>query len=155
MAFEKDSSETKDTFMDALEENDFLEEINQLKICLEENKIAIDTLKNHLMENEKHNEKLECEIVSLRKEIEKVKTLNLRFAKGSETLDEIIKVQHSPLLKTGLGYVEESSQSSIPSYLNAAKASQRHFVTQQKKKETTQVKHDHFNSRMNNNRNIN
>ena len=28
----------KDNFMDALEENDFLEEINQLKICLEENK---------------------------------------------------------------------------------------------------------------------
>ena len=38
MAFEKDSSEAKDTFMDALEENDFLEEINNLKICLEEKK---------------------------------------------------------------------------------------------------------------------
>ena len=66
MAFKKDSSEAKDTFMDALEENDFLEEINQLKICLEENKISIDTLKNQLIEKEKHNEKLECEIVSLR-----------------------------------------------------------------------------------------
>ena len=48
--------------MDALEDNDFLEEINQLKTCLEENKISIETLKN-----QKHNEKLECEIVSLRK----------------------------------------------------------------------------------------
>ena len=28
MAFEKDSTEGKDTFVDALEENDFLEEIN-------------------------------------------------------------------------------------------------------------------------------
>ena len=54
---------------------------------------------------EKHNEKLECEIVSLRKEIEKMKILNIRFAKGFETLDEIIKVQRSPLLKTGLGYI--------------------------------------------------
>ena len=44
--------------MNALEENDFLEEINQLKICLEENKISIDTLKNQLIEKEKHNDKL-------------------------------------------------------------------------------------------------
>ena len=49
MDFENDSSEAKDTFMDALEENDFLEEINHLKICLEENKISIYTLKNHLI----------------------------------------------------------------------------------------------------------
>ena len=134
MDFEKDSS---DTFMDALEENDFLEEINHLKMCLDENKIATDTLKNQLIEKEKKNEKLECEIVSLRKEIEKVKTLNLRFAKGSKTLDEIIKVQHSPLINTGLGYIGESSQSSAPSYLNAAKASLQHSVSQQKNKENT------------------
>ena len=63
-----------------------------------------------------------------------MKTLNLRFAKGSETLDEIIKVQRSPLIKTGLGYIGEYSQYSAPSYLNAAKASQQHFITQQKKK---------------------
>ena len=43
--------------------------------------------------------------MSLRKELEKVKTLNLGFAKGSKTLDEIIKVQRSPLIKTGLGYI--------------------------------------------------
>ena len=67
MAFEKESREEKDTFMDALEDNDFLEEINQLKIHLEENKISIETLKNQLEEKETHNEKLECEVVSLRK----------------------------------------------------------------------------------------
>ena len=79
------------------------------------------------MEKEKHNEKLECEIISLRKEIEKVKTLNLRFSKGSETLDEIIKVQHTPLMKTGLGYIGETSQSeksSATSYINALKENQ-------------------------------
>lgn len=54
--------------------------------------------------------KLECEIVGLGKEIEKTKALNLRFVKGSETLDEIIKVQRSPLIKTGLGYNEEATQ---------------------------------------------
>ena len=52
--------------MDALENNDFFDEINQLKICLEESKIIIETLKNQI-EEEKHNEKLECEVVSLRK----------------------------------------------------------------------------------------
>ena len=59
-------------------------------------------------------------MVSQRKEFEKVKTLNLRFAKGSETLDEIIKVQRSPLIKIGLGYIGESSQASAPNYLKAA-----------------------------------
>ena len=112
--------------MDSLEENDFLDEKNQLKICLEESKIIIETLKNQLEEKEKHNEKLECEVASLRKELEKVKTLNLIFAKGSETLDEIIKVKSSPLMKTSLGYIGESSQSLAPNYLKAATASLQH-----------------------------
>lgn len=109
MAFEKDTSEAKDTFMDGLEENDFLEEITQLKICLEDKKIAIDTLKNQLIEKEKYNEKLECEIVILRKEILKVNTLNIRFAKWYESLHEIIKVQRYPFVKEGIGYIGESS----------------------------------------------
>ena len=75
---------------------------------MEENKVAIDTLKNQLIEKEKHNEKLEFEILSLRKELEKIKTQNIRFSKGYETFDEIIKVQCSPLMKTSLGYNEES-----------------------------------------------
>ena len=75
--------------------------------------------------------------ISLRKEIEKEKTLNLRFSKGTETLDEIIKVQCSPLVKTGLGYIRESSQSSAPRYLNAAKANLQHYVTQPENKETS------------------
>ena len=86
MAFE--SIEENDTFVDALEDNDFLEENNQLKIhleeckiLLEERKITIETLKGQFEEAKKHIEKLECEVVSLRKDFEKVKTLNLRFAK--------------------------------------------------------------------------
>jgi len=71
--------------------------------------------------------------VGLRKEIEKTKALNLRFAKGSETLDEIIKVQRSPLIKTRLGYSEEASQaqkqtqkpSSSKSYLDTARRSEQ------------------------------
>ena len=62
--------------------------------------------------------------------------MNLRFSKGSETLDEIIKVQRSPLIKTGLGYVGESSQYSAPNYLKAAIAILQHSATQQGNKET-------------------
>ena len=53
MAFENDSKEDKDTFMDALEDNDFINENNQLKICLEESKIIIETLKNQIEEEKK------------------------------------------------------------------------------------------------------
>lgn len=56
-----------DDFLDALEEDDFLEEITKLKICLEENNMIIDMLKQQLTEREKHNDKLECEVVGLRK----------------------------------------------------------------------------------------
>ena len=72
--------------------------------------MIIDTLTFQLAEREKYIEKLECEIVGLGKDIEKTKALNLIFAKGSETLDEIIKVQRSPLIKTSLRYTEEASQ---------------------------------------------
>ena len=87
MAFEDDD------FLDAIDEEGLYEEISKLKICLEEKNMIIDTLTHQLAEREKHNEKLECEIVGLRKDLEKTKSLNLRFSKGSETLNEIIKVQ--------------------------------------------------------------
>eukprot|EP00253_Pinus_taeda_P015003 PITA_15003 len=86
MAFEDDD------FMDAIDEEGLYEEISKLKICLEEKNMIIDTLQFQLAESEKHHEKLECEIVGLRKETEKTKALDLRFVKGSEMLDEIIKV---------------------------------------------------------------
>ena len=65
MAFEY--REEKDSFVDALEDNDFLEENNQLKISLEDKNIIIETLENQLEEKEKCNENLECEVASLRK----------------------------------------------------------------------------------------
>eukprot|EP00253_Pinus_taeda_P026900 PITA_26900 len=148
MAYENDN------FLDALEEEDFLEEITKLKICLEEKNTIIDTLIDKLAERERHNENLECEIVGLRKDLEKTKPLNLRFSKGSETLNEIIKVQRSPLIKTGLGYTEESSQSykrsnSTRSYLDAAKTSEQYVNRQKRPKTTHPVNHTQFNPRMN------
>ena len=116
MAFEDDD------YMDAIDVDDFYEEISRLKTCLEEKNVIIDTLQIQLDEQEKYLEKLECEIVGLRKEIEKTKALNLKFVKGSKTLDEIINVQRSPLIKTGLGYNGEASQASTSkSYLDAAR----------------------------------
>eukprot|EP00253_Pinus_taeda_P011091 PITA_11091 len=112
------------------DEDDIYEEISKLKICLEEKNMITDTLTYQLAEREKHNEKLECEIVGLRKDLEKTNALNLRFAKGSETLNEVIKVQCSPLIKTGIGYTEETSQSqklstSTKSSLDATKSSEQ------------------------------
>jgi len=104
MAFEDDD------LLDAINEEGIYEEISKLKVFLEEKNMIIDTLTFQLVEKDKHNEEAECEIVGLRKEIEKTKALNLIFAKGSETLDEIIKVQRSPLINTGLRFSEEASQ---------------------------------------------
>jgi len=123
MAFEDDD------YMDAIDADGLYEEISNLKKKLEEKNVIIDSLQCQLAEREKHHEKLECEIVGLRKEIEKTKAINLRFFKGSETLDEIINVQHSPLIKTGLGYNEEASQVQKPStsksYLDAARRNEK------------------------------
>lgn len=114
-------------FLDALDEDGLYEEISKLKIFLEEKNMIIDTLTFQLAKREKHNEKLECEIVGLRKDVEKTKALNLRLAKGSETLNENIKVQHSPLIKTGLGYTEEAQKPSTSTkiYLDVVKISEQ------------------------------
>ena len=133
-----------DDYMDTVDEEGLYEEISNLKICLEDKNVIIDSLQCQLGEREKHHEKLECEIVSLRKEIEKTKALNLKFVKGSETLDEIINVQRSPLIKTGLGYNGEASQASTSkSYLDAARRSE------QRPNRNHQVNQGQFTSRMN------
>jgi hypothetical protein len=63
-----------------------------------------------------------------------------------------MKVQHSPLIKTGLGYTGESSQPLAPNYLKAVTTSLQGVATQQGNKESLQVRHDHLNSK-NTNRN--
>jgi len=149
MAFEDDD------FLDAIDE----EGLSKFKICLEEKNMIIDTLTFQLAKMEKHNEKLECEIVGLRKDIEKTKALNLRFSKGSKTLDEIIKVQHSPLIKIGLGYTEETSQAQKPStsksYLEAARRSEQVDNRQQRHNEDHQVNQGQLTSRMYRNHQVN
>ena len=111
-----------DDYMDAIDVDYFHEEITKLKRCIEEKNMIIDTLQFQIDEKERHLEKLEGEIVGLRKEIEKTKAINLKFVKGSKTLDEIINVQRSPLNRTSLGYNGETSQASTSkSYLDEQK----------------------------------
>ena len=148
MAYENDD------FLDALEEEYFHEEITKLKICLEEKDMTINTLAHQLAEREKHNESLECEIVGIRKDLPKTKFLNLRFSKGLETINEIIKVKRSPLIKTGLGYTEESYQSQKSSastriYLDAVGTSEQYVNCQRRPKSTHQENHTQFAPRMN------
>eukprot|EP00253_Pinus_taeda_P015448 PITA_15448 len=120
MAFEDDD------YMDAIDVDYFHEEITKLKRCIEEKNKIIDTLQFQIDEKERHLEKLEGEIVGLRKEIEKTKAINLKFVKGSETLDEIINLQRSPLNKTGMGYNGETYQASTSkSYLDAARRNEQ------------------------------
>ena len=82
--------------------------------------------------------------MGLRKDLQKTKFLNVRFAKGLETLNEIIKVQCSPLIEIGLQYSEKASQSqktstSTKRYLDAAKNSEQYDNRQQKHKADHQV----------------
>jgi hypothetical protein len=65
-----------------------------------------------LKEKENNCEKLEAEIVSLRKELEKTTDqLNRILNLGNiiEILDNILKFQRSPFIKTGLGYDEKQN----------------------------------------------
>jgi hypothetical protein len=97
--FEKDNKEHDEDF--AL-----------LKVELEEAKKIEDILKQRLLEKRARCEALEEEVVKTRKEVEKFKTLylqNIPSIKATTELNDIPSKQRTPLLKTGLGYVNGSS----------------------------------------------
>ena len=61
-------------------------------------------------------ERLEEEVVSLRKNLEKAQRellMNTPLMKSTRQLDNMLNAQRSPLIKAGLGYVGESSKSII------------------------------------------
>lgn len=77
-------------------ENNIDEEMSRLKFYLEEAKRVEEVLTKQLQENENHCEKLDSEVITLRKDLEKTKSqlnLNLKFGKGSKTLEKIINNQ--------------------------------------------------------------
>jgi hypothetical protein len=86
-------------------DNEVSEEIVILKIQLQEAKRREEILINQIKEKENICDKLEAEIVALRKDLEKSRT-QMKFIKESETLDNILSNQRSPDDKAGLGYKE-------------------------------------------------
>ena len=88
-----------------------------LKVKLEEAKNIEDILKQQLKEAETKGEKLEAEVVTVRKDLEKFQALyhqNLTCIKASKVLASILNQQRNSNLKTCLGY-EEGSSSGQPS----------------------------------------
>jgi hypothetical protein len=81
------------------------ETIIHLKTQIEEAKRVEELLKNQINEKEESCDKLEAEVVYLRKKVEK----SNKFLNSSQILDEILESQRSPCDKSGLGYKEEST----------------------------------------------
>ena len=79
-------------------------EVNHdLKTQLEESKRTEEILKSQLEEKEDTVQKLELEVVGLRKKDKKNEAL-VKLQDSSIVLDKILDCQRSPLEKTGLGY---------------------------------------------------
>jgi hypothetical protein len=81
------------------------ETIIHLKTQIEEAKRVEELLKNQINEKEESCDKLEAEIVDLRKKVEK----SNKFLNSSKILDEILESQRSPYDKSCLGYKEEAT----------------------------------------------
>jgi hypothetical protein len=81
------------------------ETIIHLKTQMEEAKRVEELLKNQNNEKEESYDKLEDEIVDLRKKVEK----SHKFLNISKILDESLESQRSSYDKSGLGYKEEAT----------------------------------------------
>ena len=63
-------------------------------------------MRSKLKEKEEICEKLESEVISLRKKFEMSNAQSHRSLKSNETLNKILIPQRPPFIKTGLGYDE-------------------------------------------------
>ena len=108
----------------------------QLKIELEDAKKIEDMLLKQVKEKTQEQEKLEEEVVCLRKKLEnsqrKVAT-NSSQKTSSSKLKEILDAQRSPMIKTRIGYVGESSKRKEKENKEII------FVKAKKADETTQI----------------
>jgi predicted nucleic acid-binding Zn-ribbon protein len=78
--------------------NKSFETIIPLKTQIEEAKRVEEHLKNKINEKDESCDKLEAEIVDIRKKVEK----SNKFFNSSKILDEILESQRSPYDKSGL-----------------------------------------------------
>lgn len=82
-----------------------------MKVELEKSKKVEDILMKQVKEKNQECERLEEEVVCLKKKLEKAQTelnMNIQQIKGYEKLDVIVNAQRYPLIKIGLGYEENS-----------------------------------------------
>ena len=85
----------------------------QLKVELEEAKKIEDMLLQQIKDKTREQEKLEEEVVCLRKKLENAQrkvVINPSQTTSSSNLNEILVAQRSPMIKIGIGYEGESSK---------------------------------------------
>ena len=95
--------------------NTLEEQVQGLKFEVEEHKCIEESLQKKLEEINQEREALEAEVVSLRKEVKKGKTVQ-KYANSSRALEELINNQRSYNDRTGLGYKEEETGPSKTKY---------------------------------------
>ena len=105
---QKEEQEDHDNDLEELEKTK--EANHDLKTRLEEAKRIEEILKNQLEENEQTIQRLEMEVVGLRKKGEKNDAF-VKFKDSSVVLDKILDCQRSPCDKTSLGYKKEKEKS--------------------------------------------
>ena len=94
-----------------------------------------DILLKKIKDKNQEQEKLEEEVVCLRKKLEQDQrelSMNTPWMKSSEQLEKILNAQRSPLIKAGIGYEGETCKSKVEDNKNII------FVKAGKDSEATQ-----------------
>ena len=105
----------KDLKVENILSNTLEEQVQGLKIEVEEQKCIKESLQNKLEEINQEMEELEAKVVSLRKEVKKGKIIQ-NYANSSRALEELINNQWSYNDRTGIGYKEEEAGTSTKKY---------------------------------------
>ena len=103
----------KDILLKYVREEQNSEVLMQLKVELEEAKKIEDMLLQQIKDKTREQEKLEEEVVCLRKKLENAQrnvAINSSQTTSSSKLNEILVAQRSPMIKTGIGYEEKSGK---------------------------------------------
>ena len=96
----------KELKAEKIRSNTLEEQVQGLKIEVEEHKCIEETLQKKLKESNWEREALEAEVVSLHKEVKKGKTIQ-NYANSSRALEELINNKRSYNDRTSLDYKEE------------------------------------------------
>ena len=95
----------KDILLKYIREEQNSEALIQLKVELEEAKKVEDILLKKIKDKTQEQEKLEEEVVCLRKKLENTqRKIDTSQITSSSKLNEILDAQIYPLIKTGIGY---------------------------------------------------